>query len=442
MDISKLLTGHELRHLGVPLSSIQTNGMLSTNIDIKKECLEASIVACHTCVGSLLGLFCGDILGAPVEGLDASALRILHPEGIVYPLPWSNESLSSVSGSSSSLINPLKIGRFTDDSQMTLALTHSLLRCNGHCDAFDAAKAYAQAMDPKRGYGHTAVKVLTDIRNGASFLEARCKYLPHGSYGNGGAMRIAPVALVNSLQPMATMRSAVQAALAATHMHSVAIDGALAVAVAIRCIARWKLKLISEDDTDITDILLTPAELLRKVKAASETMEMKDKIDMILEKISMFPLHQSFGRVENQCWKDYWASEMGQLELGLSSKIGAPFQIRATDAAACALLALTWHWSKPRDVITAAVHYGGDTDTVAAIAGAMVGALYGVENWIPLAWWEVLENVENQKGKEEKEVEAYGTQNNGEEEEVKWDEGRDAMVRGAVQLSQLMLARR
>ncbi len=32
-------------------------------------------------------------------------------------------------------------------------------------------------------------------------------------------------------------------------------------------------------------------------------------------------------------------------------------------------VALCWHWESPEDALAAAVHYGGDTDTVAAIAG-------------------------------------------------------------------------
>ncbi len=49
--------------------------------------------------------------------------------------------------------------------------------------------------------------------------------------------------------------------------------------------------------------------------------------------------------------------------------MAARFQIRADDAAAAALLALCWHWGAPEEALVAAVHYGGDTDTIAAIVG-------------------------------------------------------------------------
>lgn len=45
----------------------------------------------------------------------------------------------------------------------------------------------------------------------------------------------------------------------------------------------------------------------------------------------------------------------------------------------------------------AAVHYGGDTDTIAAMAGALVGALHGAA-CIPGPWWADLEK--GPKGRE------------------------------------------
>jgi ADP-ribosylglycohydrolase len=73
------------------------------------------------------------------------------------------------------------------------------------------------------------------------------------------------------------------------------------------------------------------------------------------------------------------------------------FQIRATDAVAAALLALTCHWEHPEDALTAAVHYGGDTDTIAAMVGALAGALHGTA-WLPQRWLQQLENQGPEQG--------------------------------------------
>lgn len=49
-------------------------------------------------------------------------------------------------------------GCYTDDMQMTIALTRSLLQW-GRCDPVKASQAYAQEFQPHRGYGGSAAKV-------------------------------------------------------------------------------------------------------------------------------------------------------------------------------------------------------------------------------------------------------------------------------------------
>jgi hypothetical protein len=66
-----------------------------------------------------------------------------------------------------------------------------------------------------------------------------------------------------------------------------------------------------------------------------------------------------------------WSSST-QFLLLLSAVItpGEGFQIKGTDAVAAAIWAVVAHWEgQPQDAIVAAVHYGGDTDTIACMAG-------------------------------------------------------------------------
>ena len=77
---------------------------------------------------------------------------------------------------------------------MAIALARSLVRL-GRCDAEDCARAYAAEFQPGRGYGASAVRVLRALSQGADFRTIGEKYLPGGSFGNGGAMRIAPLGL-------------------------------------------------------------------------------------------------------------------------------------------------------------------------------------------------------------------------------------------------------
>jgi hypothetical protein len=68
-------------------------------------------------------------------------------------------------------------------------------------------------------------------------------------------------------------------------------------------------------------------------------------------------------------WQQYLQSPGWQHELAVSGDVAPGFQIQATDAAAAALWAVVRHWHSPADALVAGVHYGGDTDTIACMAG-------------------------------------------------------------------------
>lgn len=68
-------------------------------------------------------------------------------------------------------------------------------------------------------------------------------------------------------------------------------------------------------------------------------------------------------------WREFFATPAWGHERDTHDELADPFQIKATDAAAVSLSALIHHWGRPVDALVAAVHYGGDTDTIAAIVG-------------------------------------------------------------------------
>lgn len=156
----------------------------------------------------LLGLALGDATGAPREGgvLERLAWRVLGrtPDGRM---------------------------RWTDDTQMTLALTESLLACQ-QLDLDDAAMRMAFAHQWRRGYGPGAAKVLKLIRRGRTWQHASRSVYPQGSWGNGGAMRVAPLALWLAPDAQAVWQAA-RASAAITHAHPEAQWGAGAMALAV-----------------------------------------------------------------------------------------------------------------------------------------------------------------------------------------------------------------
>lgn len=95
-------------------------------------------------------------------------------------------------------------GSYTDDTQMAIALAESLLD-RGGVDELALGRAFADAHDPSRGYGSGTTEVLRLVRAGVHPREAaRLALGGQGSFGNGAAMRIAPVAV--SSTPATTRR--------------------------------------------------------------------------------------------------------------------------------------------------------------------------------------------------------------------------------------------
>lgn len=115
---------------------------------------------------------------------------------------------------------------------MLLALAASLVNNSGRCRARDAANHYARAFQPSRGYGGNAAKILSLLSQGADPERTATQFLP-GSFGNGGAMRIAPIGLAHRHAPLPALEAGVRTALLCTHVHPVGVEGALAQAAAV-----------------------------------------------------------------------------------------------------------------------------------------------------------------------------------------------------------------
>ncbi|NIQ92955.1 MAG: hypothetical protein GWN87_01140, partial [Desulfuromonadales bacterium] len=160
------------------------------------------------CAGSMFGTAFGDALGAGVEG-------------------WSAADIAAEYGEVSDYIDSrMGAGFYTDDTQMTLAMARSLVR-SGKIDGADCARSCAEAFDPERGYGRSAIEILKALGDGVDYTETGTLLFPDGSYGNGAAMRIAPVGLYCGEVDPPLLRSWVFDAVRATHTHDEAIDGAL-----------------------------------------------------------------------------------------------------------------------------------------------------------------------------------------------------------------------
>jgi ADP-ribosylglycohydrolase len=127
---------------------------------------------------------------------------------------------------------PAEQWRWTDDTHMALSIVE-VLKKHGRIDQDALARAFARRYmeQPNRGYAGGARRLLVQIATGSNWREVSPKLFGGGSFGNGSAMRVAPVGAFFAGDPE---RAADEARLSAviTHAHPEGQAGAVAAAVA------------------------------------------------------------------------------------------------------------------------------------------------------------------------------------------------------------------
>ena len=184
--------------------------------------------------GCLLGLACGDALGAPVE---------FCQRGRFSPV-------TGMQGGGKFAMQP---GEWTDDTAMALCLADSLLACQGF-DARDQMQRYCRWVD--EGYNSTRAHA---FGVGKTVLRALCDFQQRGdpwagsddplSSGNGSLMRLAPVVLFHAGNPEAALHFAEQSS-RTTHASEECLNACrYFAAVLLRALAgeRDKARLLTAD---------------------------------------------------------------------------------------------------------------------------------------------------------------------------------------------------
>ena len=122
--------------------------------------------------------------------------------------------------------------RWTDDTHMALSIVE-ILKIHHRIDQDELAKAFARrySQQPYRGYAGGAHRLLGKVALGANWRDLAPTLFGNGSYGNGGAMRAAPI---GGFFHEDLNQAAKEAELSAevTHAHPEGKAGAIAVAVA------------------------------------------------------------------------------------------------------------------------------------------------------------------------------------------------------------------
>ena len=282
--------------------------------------------------GALMGMMCGDALGSLVEFQSASAIRSAHPEGV-------KEMRDG--GTFDKLA-----GQVTDDSEMAIALARSILKA-GSYEQSAALEAYASWLQSSPfDVGITTRSALGPasraLRSGAelelALSEAR-RGASQESQANGALMRVTPLALYAAGRGLSDDEAAALARLDAqlTHPHQVCQDANAVFVVALKA-------AITED--------LKGEALYERVMGWAHGAALEESV---MERLQ---LAKREAPTEGRGW----------VLVGLQ-------------AAFYALL----HKPQAAEAISWAISLGHDTDTNAAITGALVGAAGGLEA-LPRDW--------------------------------------------------------
>lgn len=277
---------------------------------------------------SLEGLSCGDAFGECFFPLHRNAWRIERRE--VPPAPW----------------------MFTDDTMMAISIAEMLRRHREITEA-DLATHFAELYDPGRGYGAAMHGYLTRIGmlGGAAWREeAGSLFGGRGSYGNGSAMRVAPLGAYFADDPGRVVEQAAKSA-ATTHAHDEAVAGAIAVALG--------------------------AAFAWRVRGNAQTVRVPEWLEQIRDRVPPGEVRTGIDR--SMDLPDQTTARQASMVLGNGSMVSA------MDTVPFALWCAGRNLGSYEEAMWQTVSSGGDMDTTCAMVGGIVVLQTGIDG-IPAEW--------------------------------------------------------
>lgn len=283
---------------------------------------------------SLDGLSVGDAFGECFFGDTAAAVERIRARQLPPP-PW----------------------RYTDDTEMALSLARHLEQ-TGSVEQDTLALMFARRMDIRRGYGQGTYAILSGVLEGRPWRQlSRSGFRGMGSFGNGAAMRSAPLGAyladcsVEHIVEQARLSSEV------THAHPEGVAGGIAVAVAAAL--AWRA---AAEGAPLGHGWLDA------VRAATPTGYTREGLDVALA------LAPDASIVE------------AAKALGNGSGVTAP------DTVPLCLWVVAHRSPAFEDALWTTVAALGDRDTTCAIVGGIVALLTGKDG-IPVDWFSARESL-------------------------------------------------
>jgi ADP-ribosylglycohydrolase len=255
---------------------------------------------------------------------------------------------------------PIAPWSWTDDTEMALSIVQVLHEL-GAIDQDRLAECFAARMNPARGYGQGAAKLLARVKEGEHWsVETRRLFQGSGSFGNGAAMRVAPLGAYFADDVEAAVEQA-RLSSEVTHAHAEGVAGGVAVAVATVLCARSR------------GTAFDGRGFLRAVAAATPAGYTKD------------------GILEAAGLADETTVVQAAVALGNGSGVSAP------DTVPLAVWCVARCPDSYEDALWTTVAALGDRDTTCAIVGGILTARLGAPA-IPAAWRAAREPLPAEEG--------------------------------------------
>lgn len=293
--------------------------------------------------GALAGLALGDALGMPTQAMSPQQIQTVY--GHVTGLVDGDKSQPYAPG--------MAAGSVTDDTEQALLIASLLLKGHGsglNLDASEFSHALLAWEDSmiERGsldlLGPSTKAALERVRAGENPLRV-------GGEGttNGAAMRVTPIGIAASTSDRQLFADAVWSSCQVTHATRQGFQSAALVAAAVSL-------GIDAGAADVTDLLWEAVDFVRSLP---ERGAWSPEPDVVVA------THRALKLAAQPSSSPQWLAEQIGTAVASAQAIPMAFALLARDPS-------------PRALLQAA-NLGGDTDTIGAIAGAILGASLGVE---------------------------------------------------------------
>ena len=287
----------------------------------------------HKTLGCLVGGLVGDAMGTPTEGMDYPAIE--------QKFGW---------------VDTFQ-GDGTDDTILRDLLIEALIRTNGYATLDDWAQVWLDKWDTI--FGSKQTKFFLSVLHTARKLQIQGipRMAAMGSVPcSSSAMGMAPAGIVNACNPRQAAAQAYNlSSLINVHDAGISQDGAAAIAAAVAEACKA--------DATVNSIVNASTAYLEHISG-------RRMIDAI---------HRAIELARQQ--GDYKAFRAVVYE-----NAGSFFQLRKMNAQETVPITLALFYlaeGKVEQTIAYAVNFGRDADTMAAMGGAISGALHGIEGIRP-----------------------------------------------------------